>query len=149
MAEQRDLEALGGFVRQCRKELGLTQTALARRLGWTQERVSVLENGKYGLPSLPHLSRLAAALAVPLSELLRHVGVEDLGAPPHQEHRPEAGRQGTRLATQMAGAFDTMQSLEARLHTAEGELTRAETLTASIRAQRQTMAKLLENCRDR
>jgi transcriptional regulator with XRE-family HTH domain len=59
MAYQRDLEGLGRFIRERRKALGLTQAALGSRLDWSQERVSVMEHGKYGLPSLPRLCRLA------------------------------------------------------------------------------------------
>ena len=56
------LARLGTTIRDHRKELDLTQSQLADRLGWTQERISVLETGKYGLPSLPLLSHLAGAL---------------------------------------------------------------------------------------
>ncbi|HEX6507984.1 MAG TPA: helix-turn-helix transcriptional regulator, partial [Chloroflexota bacterium] len=64
-----DLTRLGTTIRDRRKELDLTQVQLAERLGWSQERVSVLETGKYGLPSLPLLGHLADALELPLSTL--------------------------------------------------------------------------------
>lgn len=72
-----DLESLGNYIRGRRQALGLTQTQLGQRLGWMQERVSILENGKYGMPSLPALARLAVACEVPLMEILRAAGYGD------------------------------------------------------------------------
>src|SRR5579859_7564814 len=72
-----DLESLGSYIRARRQALGLTQTELGQRLGWMQERVSILENGKYGMPSLPALARLAIACEVPLMEILRAAGYGD------------------------------------------------------------------------
>lgn len=67
-------ESLGRFIRDRRQELGFTQTQLAERLGWAQERISVLENGKYGMPSLSGLARLADGLDSPLPALLEVTG---------------------------------------------------------------------------
>jgi two-component system, OmpR family, sensor kinase len=72
-----DLEGLGQYIRSRRQALGLTQTQLGQRLGWMQERVSILENGKYGMPSLPALARLAVACEVPLMDILRAAGYGD------------------------------------------------------------------------
>src|SRR5947209_3356665 len=72
-----DLESLASDIRGRRQALGLTQTQLGQRLGWMQERVSILENGKYGMPSLPALARLAIACEVPLMEILRAAGYGD------------------------------------------------------------------------
>jgi two-component system, OmpR family, sensor kinase len=69
-----DLEALGQFVRERRQALGLTQTQFAQRVGWVQERVSLIENAKYGLPSLPALVHMAQALEVSLAVLLDAAG---------------------------------------------------------------------------
>jgi transcriptional regulator with XRE-family HTH domain len=51
--------ALAAFIRHRRMGLRLTQTQLAERVGWSQERISNLESGKYGLPTILALSRLA------------------------------------------------------------------------------------------
>jgi transcriptional regulator with XRE-family HTH domain len=72
--DQPDLHGLGTFIRERRASLHLTQTQLAERLGWTQERISVLENAKYGVPSLQALIRLAEALEVPLDALIEAAG---------------------------------------------------------------------------
>lgn len=72
--ETPDLETLGRVIRERRRELGLTQTQLAERLGWVQERVSTLENAKYGLPSLPALVRLSEELTLSLGTLLDAAG---------------------------------------------------------------------------
>jgi two-component system, OmpR family, sensor kinase len=68
------LDALGRFIRERRSSLRLTQAQLGERLGWAQERISVLENGKYGLPSVPALIHLANGLDIPFSELLAAAG---------------------------------------------------------------------------
>lgn len=69
-----DLGALGSLLRERRKALGLTQEQLAQRLGWNQERISILESGKYGLPSLPVLAHLARFLDLPLGHLMEAAG---------------------------------------------------------------------------
>src|SRR5437588_436614 len=68
--------ALGAFIRARRMERGLTQTQLAERVGWVQERISLLENAKYGMPSIPALARLASGLDTRLFELLAAAGYE-------------------------------------------------------------------------
>ncbi|GAC1405108.1 MAG: hypothetical protein NVSMB52_18920 [Chloroflexota bacterium] len=79
------LDTLGETIRERRRDLGLTQAQLAERMGWTQERVSIIENGKYGLPSIMGLTRLATALELPLAILIAAIGLPDegfgLGAP--------------------------------------------------------------------
>ncbi len=72
--ESADLASLGSFIRLRRRDLSLTQTELAERLGWVQERISLLEHGKYGLPSLPSLARLAVAVECALTTLLAAAG---------------------------------------------------------------------------
>src|SRR5947209_7402594 len=69
-----DLQALGRFIRDQRQRLDLTQTQLAERLGWVQERISVLENGKYGMPSIPAMARLAEGLETSLQSLMEAAG---------------------------------------------------------------------------
>lgn len=68
------LRTLGTFIRERRRSLGLTQTELAERLGYVQERISLLEHGKYGMPSLPALDVMAQKLEVPLTDVLRAAG---------------------------------------------------------------------------
>jgi transcriptional regulator with XRE-family HTH domain len=69
-----DLKALGVFIRDRRRALDLTQVQLAGRLGWNQERISALEHGRCGTPSLPALARLARSLDIHLSEILQAAG---------------------------------------------------------------------------
>jgi two-component system OmpR family sensor kinase len=78
-ASNSQLQRLGTFVRQRRTALGMTQVQLADRVGWTQERVSVLENGKYGMPALPSLSHLASTLDTTLFAMLTAAGFGDGG----------------------------------------------------------------------
>lgn len=68
------LRSLGAYVRSRREGLGLTQADLGKRVGYYQERVSAIERGTYGLPSLPALLELAAALEVDLYDLIEAAG---------------------------------------------------------------------------
>lgn len=80
------LQALGACIRARREELGLTQVQLGRRLGYYQERISAIERGTYGLPSLPAFAALAAALEIGLSDLIEAAG--------YSLTRPGAGEPG-------------------------------------------------------
>ena len=86
-----DLAGLGAFIRQRRIRLHLTQSQLAERLGWSQERISILENGKYGVPSLPALVRLAEALGVPVLALVEVLGYPLMDATSGSSARPWTG----------------------------------------------------------
>ena len=68
------LQALGAYVRAQRQSLGLTQTQLGKRLGYYQERISAIERGTYGMPSLPACAELADALEIGLGELIEAAG---------------------------------------------------------------------------
>jgi len=71
-----DLEGLGIFIHD--RRLGLTRQHLAERFGVLQERISILEHGKYGTPSLPSLARLGAALQTSWAALLQAAGYTDI-----------------------------------------------------------------------
>jgi signal transduction histidine kinase len=86
-----DLIALGAYIREQRTRLGLTQIQLADRVGWSQERISILESGKYGMPSLPGLVRLADALGVSTLDIIKVIGYPLMGS--SGESMP-AGRSG-------------------------------------------------------
>jgi transcriptional regulator with XRE-family HTH domain len=64
--------ALGTYVRERRLHLELSQAQLARRVGkpYSQADVSRLERGDVDLPRLGTLIKLAAALEVPVGNLL-------------------------------------------------------------------------------
>ena len=79
LCREPDLPGLGTFVRTRRQALGLTQTQLGERVGWKQERVSVVETARYGLPSMPVLAQLARALEVPLLDLVAATGFRETG----------------------------------------------------------------------
>lgn len=59
----------GGLISARRKELGLSQSALAERLHVTDKAVSRWETGR-GMPAIDTLEPLAAALELSVSELL-------------------------------------------------------------------------------
>jgi transcriptional regulator with XRE-family HTH domain len=61
---------LGQRVAAHRSQLGLTQTVVARRAGLAASYLSRIENGKI-FPTVPTAQKIATALRVPLSELLK------------------------------------------------------------------------------
>lgn len=60
---------LSATIRKCRKDKGLTQGDLAQALGWSQQKVSELENAVRP-PSLPDLKRLAEELDLDVRDLV-------------------------------------------------------------------------------
>lgn len=62
--------ALGRAVRDIRAERGMSQDALARRIGVHRTYLGGIERGERNV-SYENLLRVAEALAVPLSELQR------------------------------------------------------------------------------
>ena len=89
---------LGAFIRERRKELGLSQEQLAERVavGVRQSEISRLEHDRVALPRRDRLEQLAASLDVSIGELLLRTGwmnegdrlaVELQAAPsPHPDH---------------------------------------------------------------
>jgi transcriptional regulator with XRE-family HTH domain len=65
-------KTLGQFIRERRQELGLTQEALAERIGGSvrQAEVSRLENDAVSLPRRERMEGIAAALEVSLGDLM-------------------------------------------------------------------------------
>ena len=72
-----DCEKIGSLIAGLRRERGLTQRALAERLGVTDKAVSKWERG-LGCPDISLLDHLAAELGADLTALLR-------GGPPSRE----------------------------------------------------------------
>lgn len=64
-----DQGKIGRFIATCRKENGLTQVALAEKLGITDRAVSKWENGK-SLPDPSIMLELCALLRINVNELL-------------------------------------------------------------------------------
>jgi transcriptional regulator with XRE-family HTH domain len=63
-------EQLGAAVRELRKAAGISQRELAERSGIAKQAITNIERGAT-LPTLRTLERLAVALRVPPSEVLR------------------------------------------------------------------------------
>jgi putative transcriptional regulator len=61
-------ERLANRLKERRLELGLTQAALAERVGVTRKTVNTVENGVFS-PSALLALKLAATLAVPVENL--------------------------------------------------------------------------------
>ncbi len=73
-----DQEKLGKFISSCRKEAGLTQAALADKLGITDRAVSKWETGK-SLPDASIMIELCNLLGITVNELLtgEHITMEN------------------------------------------------------------------------
>ncbi len=69
IVEERSSESIGGRIRRRRKELRLSQTALADSAGVNQGFLSAIERGKAS-PSLRTIDALAVALNVPQGVLI-------------------------------------------------------------------------------
>ncbi|MGN0629505.1 MAG: helix-turn-helix domain-containing protein [Oscillospiraceae bacterium] len=71
-----DAKRLGAFIAERRKELGLTQALLAKKLYVTDKAISRWERG-IGLPDINIIEALATALDVSLIELLQAQRTDD------------------------------------------------------------------------
>jgi transcriptional regulator with XRE-family HTH domain len=151
-----DLKGLGEYIRARRRKLGLTQTALGERLGWVQERISVLETGKYGTPSLPALATLAQALEAPLSELLTACGLSeavsgaeravDIGvetASGRTEAVHSTSLQIRALAREKDRLVNGLDELNSRLRTVQANLESANMVRVQVAARRQELHDLM------
>ncbi len=70
-----DIQKFGGFVAEMRKERGMTQQELAKRLSVTNKAVSRWETGS-GFPDISTLEPLADALGVSVIELIHSERIE-------------------------------------------------------------------------
>ncbi|MFB9247539.1 helix-turn-helix domain-containing protein [Sphaerisporangium melleum] len=70
LTQELDLLAFGQRLKHLRRQRGLTLAELGERVGRAPSQLSLLENGKRE-PKLSLLKSLAAALGVPVEELLR------------------------------------------------------------------------------
>jgi transcriptional regulator with XRE-family HTH domain len=81
---ERICAAIGGVLRDYRKDRGLTQHQVAERAGLSQNVVSDIETGKRG-PAFVTFLRLAYGLDVGPAELLD--AIEQRILPPRLNHR--------------------------------------------------------------
>jgi len=70
LARKAEKPDLGQRIAAHRSQLGLSQTVVAERAGLAASYLSRIENGKI-FPTVPTAQKIAAALRLPLSELLR------------------------------------------------------------------------------
>src|SRR5688500_11921514 len=77
---------LGEWVRATRKELGISQRALADAAGLSRSYLCDIERGRGTQPSVTTMDKLAEALGASRSDLLRAAGViEEDNGPRHSE----------------------------------------------------------------
>ena len=75
MARKSEKPDLGQRIAAHRSQLGLSQTVVAERAGLAASYLSRIENGKI-FPTVPTAQKIATALRLPLSELLRPTPAE-------------------------------------------------------------------------
>ncbi len=69
MDKQTFSKHLGNYLKQLRKERGITQSDLAAILGNNFQNISAIERGKF-TPTIHTVQKIADAFQVPLSELI-------------------------------------------------------------------------------
>lgn len=68
LARRTEYEIVGKVIRQAREDLGITQRALARKVGRTETSISKIEAGDQRV-DIVELLDIATALRTPLPEL--------------------------------------------------------------------------------
>ena len=68
LSQRTEYEIVGKVIQEARDELGITQRALARKVGRTETSISKIEAGNQRV-DLVELLDIAIALRVPLKEL--------------------------------------------------------------------------------
>lgn len=89
-----DLQRIGDFLKQLRRELGLTQADLGERLGVTDKTVSRWETGAY-LPPVEMLKALSELYGVSINELVNGERI----APEERAVKAEAALESVMQAT--------------------------------------------------
>jgi transcriptional regulator with XRE-family HTH domain len=64
-------QRIGRVLKRLREDKGLSQAALAKRSGVAQGYISQMEAGEKKNPGIETLRKIARALGVPVTELLR------------------------------------------------------------------------------
>ncbi|HEU5253494.1 MAG TPA: helix-turn-helix transcriptional regulator [Solirubrobacterales bacterium] len=64
---------VGRNIAEARRDAGLSQTQLAVRMEAASQEISRLECGRRSIPNLETLLRVARALEIPVTDLLRGV----------------------------------------------------------------------------
>lgn len=67
---KNEAQKLGRNLKRIRKEKGISQGDIVRKLGMTKSSVSNIENGKTN-PTLATIAKLAKALGVPIEDLIK------------------------------------------------------------------------------
>jgi len=83
-------EVLHRRFREARRRAGLTQAALAARVGCMQSAVSMMESGQWSAISRPTLEKIAEILGVSLPAAGSRFADAPLAAPPHLKFCPNA-----------------------------------------------------------
>ena len=64
-----DVQKIGGFLKELRKQNNMTQEQLGERIGVTNKTVSRWETGKY-MPPIEHLKLLSDLYQISINEIL-------------------------------------------------------------------------------
>lgn len=147
-----DAESLGRFVREKRRARGWTQSELAKRNGWTQERISLIENGKYGLPALPALIRLAESLDVPPGDIFAALGLRIAPAVTEKLSNESASWSDVldlfnSLSHWQMALVDHVEELHQHVSSMEEQMLHMDELRTQLRHSRAALGSLTEQLR--
>jgi transcriptional regulator with XRE-family HTH domain len=143
-----DLLGFGACVKARRQELKLSQTELAARVGYRQERISMIEHGKYGMPSIAALSDLAAALEIGLEHLLDAAGFRvTMDAEELAMRRPAGEERLHRLTVERERLVTTLDDLNMRLGKTCARMEEVDRLRDDLNATRARVAHQVSELR--
>lgn len=81
--------AFGPYMKQLREQQGFSINQLAEAAGISNSQISRIENGVRGVPKPATIRKIADALAVPYSDMMKQAGYIEAGHDMNQQNVPE------------------------------------------------------------
>ncbi|WP_353056765.1 helix-turn-helix domain-containing protein [Paenibacillus polysaccharolyticus] len=81
--------AFGPYMKQLREQQGFSINQLAEAAGISNSQISRIENGVRGVPKPATIRKIADALAVPYSDMMKQAGYMETGLEANHQEVPE------------------------------------------------------------
>ena len=81
--------AFGPYMKQLREQQGFSINQLAEAAGISNSQISRIENGVRGVPKPATIRKIADALAVPYSDMMKQAGYIEIGSETNHQEVPE------------------------------------------------------------
>ncbi|MDP9700646.1 Transcriptional regulator, contains XRE-family HTH domain [Paenibacillus polysaccharolyticus] len=81
--------AFGPYMKQLREQQGFSINQLAEAAGISNSQISRIENGVRGVPKPATIRKIADALAVPYSDMMKQAGYMETGLEANPQEVPE------------------------------------------------------------